>query len=264
MTIPRQLRHIMSAIASILVLAFAIIPLTVEPKDLKGWKVWIFIIAAVVAIFYVIAYYIQWKEDTVCNVRDQERDILIKKIAETVGATVSRESAPSSSFQTQVSTDDPQLYLSLPYPRPGAGLRAPIVLENRGKTTAHNVKILQFELKHKNVTFPVVSEICPGTRREILPQVEGTGPMLSHDLFHWLIQDWDGKGELTNDWPIKMTLNYTDPAGSNTIQQSVTLLFHPITFMMKRKQQDRGRQAPWNEEKAAVEFTDYKFERLQS
>ncbi len=81
--------------------------------------------------------------------------------------------------------------------------------------------------------------------------------MSDHDIFHWLMRDWDGNGELVDEWPIPLTVHYSDFSGKKQFVAKMILVFHPIRYMMDEKHNlgTRGYQHPlW-------EFRDIEFTR---
>jgi hypothetical protein len=138
---------------------------------------------------------------------------------------------------------------------------AQFILSNHGKITAHNIQIQPFKLCRKPVTFPLVPFIHPTKETGIQATVSDVGVMFQHNIFYWLNKDWDGGGEVTDDWPIDILINYSDPLGKK-FEATLKMIFHPITYMMNQKIRPDAPSFLRRQPQTSLEFTDIKHRPL--
>ena len=49
------------------------------------------------------------------------------------------------------------------------------------------------------------------------------------------MKDWNDNEELVEDWPIPIAVKYSDPLEEKSFETTMTLVFHPIRYMMNKK-----------------------------
>jgi hypothetical protein len=171
-------------------------------------------------------------------------------------------STSSSIKVLEITLDDPRIYLDIEPASETMFARTPFIVRNDGKYEAHHVAIKSFKLCRKTVAFPEIPVVAVGKLEKVLPTVEGEGQLLSHDIFNWLVKDWDGNGKLLEDWPIALTITYSDPLGMRHFEATVTLMFHPIRYLMYKRHNNapdfivRHREPSW-------EFVNPQFRLVQ-
>jgi hypothetical protein len=148
----------------------------------------------------------------------------------------------SDSATKEMTLDDPRIYLGIEPASEVMFPRTPFILRNEGKYEAHHVAIQPFKLCRKVVGFPEVAVVSVGKPEKALPTVEDDGgQMVNHNIFHWLNKDWDASGTLADeDWPIPITIKYSDPLDKRHFEGTVTLMFHPWTYNMNKKSNDKN------------------------
>lgn len=264
-----------SIIAGVCVLGLAAISLLVSPLDLIYWQRRILVIAVVGFLGIVVQGFIQSREDDQRSSKERQRDerdsetsaLLRKLVGERFGteksiplsaSEIAEVTRKETHTDVEMTVEDPRIYLDIGLPKEGFFQRTPFILHNQGKTTAHNVAIQSFKLKRKNVVFPDVAAIAVDDRAEVLPSVEDASQMQKHDIFHWLIQDWDGNGTLTDEWPIEIAVRYSDPLGKRHFEAKMTLLFHPIKHIMYRRTSESS-SPPFISKDPTWEFKNIRF-----
>jgi hypothetical protein len=274
MTLYLHRNHAFGFFAVVCMFFDALIP-ALAPAPQLGWLRWrvpLILFAVIALVCLIVQLFVLSKQEHDREERerlrveqDAERDGLIQRMVEKFeGSSASQKAAQiPAPNQPEVSAgmtiDDPRIYLGIEEPKEGMFARTPFILSNHGKTTAHNVSIQPFKLKRKNVTFPEVSSIAAGEKAQALPSIEGAGHMQAQDIFHWLVQDWDGNGELTDDWPIDLRVKFSDPLGKRFFESQMTLVFHPIKHIMYR-QRGPGKTPPFISKDATWEIKGIRFE----
>lgn len=157
-----------------------------------------------------------------------------------------------------MSANDPRIYIEdIKASTEAMFPKTPFVLHNRGKDVAHNVTITPFKLDRKSVTFPMIGDIPADGKKELLPEVEhADGLTDKHDIFHWLLTDWNkGGGEFKDEWKVPLCITYSDFA-KKTFEAKMTLVFFPIRAMLQRNHNwPKHDYVTW-------EFQDMEFKRL--
>jgi hypothetical protein len=157
----------------------------------------------------------------------------------------------------EVTSDDPRIYASIKESAEFAITRTPFALTNSGRDVAHKVTIeMLLDLKGRSVAFNTVEVIKPGDTEESLPTVESEDVIHKHDIFFWMLVDWnnDSKG-ITEEWSKPITIRYEDFRGRQ-FEASMTLMFYPIKHMLKENKRFKVRDyKTW-------EFRDIQFKRM--
>jgi pyrimidine deaminase RibD-like protein len=148
-----------------------------------------------------------------------------------------QRSAQLVETELQMSANDPRVYVTIKEPTEGMFPRTPFVLNNKGGDVAHRVKLeMPWKLNHRNVSFEAVETIQVGESRESLPTIDEEGLTTKHNIFHWLLQDWNGPTRgISEEWPRPLTVRYEDFSGRKKFEISMTLMFYPIKYMLKSK-----------------------------
>jgi hypothetical protein len=194
------------------------------------------------------------------NQEERDRKLAVAAVSEYVHRASSVQMTASSQIEEHdMSADDPRIYVEIRKADEAMFKRTPFVLHNRGKDVAHGIRIRPFKLKRKDVLFPVVEAIPAESNADILPEVAVDQPMNEHDIFHWLMKDWDGNGELVDEWPIPITVEYTDFSKKKKFQANMNLVFHPIRYLLDEKHNWPQR----NHEPPLWEFRDIEFKRVE-
>ena len=259
-----------------------VIPLFVSPDHLAWmrWRIAILVCLIVGLTGLGLQLYLQSREEKKRKREEEEREQrqeerdtrLVAKVIDEYRKT--EEHLPQkavfhmthdSAFPTDgMDVNDPRIYLEIEPAMEAMFPRTPFVLHNRGDQEAHKVTIQPFKLCRKSVVFPTVEVIPARDKRDALPTVEkGDGQMVNHDIFHWLMKDWNDNGELVDDWPIPIVVKYSDPLGRKSFEATMTFVFHPIRYMMNQKY-DRRDQPDFlkRHREPSWEFTDIKFKRI--
>jgi hypothetical protein len=157
-----------------------------------------------------------------------------------------------------IKATDPRVYpSSVMEPLNNLFPKTPFVLTNRGGEVAHKVRVeMLFKLKGKNVSFENIETLPVGESAETLPTIEGESLSTKHDIFHWLIADWNGESSgFTEDWPKPINIRWQDFSGKE-FTAAATLVFHPIKYMLKSNNNWPGTAA---KSYVTLEFKDLKF-----
>lgn len=193
----------------------------------------------------------------------EERDRLLihKAIEEYKLSNVATSIAQPVALPAELgmSPDDPRIYLEIERSADAMFRRTPFILQNRGKDVAHAAQIKSFKLKRKDVTFSPVEAIPAGNNKDVLPTIKSNEPMNEHDIFHWLLKDWDANGELLDEWPIPLTIEYWDFSKKKKFAVTMTLIFHAIRYLLDEKHN----WPPRNYSHPLWEFRDIQFKRLE-
>jgi pyrimidine deaminase RibD-like protein len=110
--------------------------------------------------------------------------------------------------ELEMVADDPRIYVAIKEPNDAMFPRTPFVLTNSGGVVAHRVMLeMPWKLKGRNVSFEMVETIPAGENRESLPTIGEEGLTSKHDIFYWLLQDWNGDSRgICEEWPRPLTV----------------------------------------------------------
>jgi hypothetical protein len=281
------MKHLFSWIAGVAMLSVSFIP-AVLPAPF-WWKVGLTGCALLGAGAFGLHLLAQYREDKKREEKEREREaresardekerkreetqeerdrLLIHKAIEEFKlsnvATSIVEPSVALPAELGMSADDPRLYLEIEQSTDAMFRRTPFILHNRGKDVAHAAQIQSFKLKRKEVTFPSIEAIPAGDKKDILPTIKSHEPMNEHDIFHWLLKDWDVNGELLEEWPIPLTIEYWDFSKKKKFAVTMNLVFHAIRYLLDEKHggQQRG-WPPRNYARPLWEFRDIQFKRV--
>jgi len=134
----------------------------------------------------------------------------------------------------EMTAADPRVYLEIEKSQEAMFQRTPFILHNAGGDVAHSITVSTFRLARKAVTVPSVETIPASRTENVLPTIDGADIMTQHDIFHWLAQDWNGNGTVTDDWPISLTIKYSDFSKKKTFATTMELLFHPVRYTVDK------------------------------
>jgi hypothetical protein len=263
------------------VIGQAILPLFAPPDQVTWlrWRVGGIILGVLALIALAIQLYLQHREEVKEKLRQEHRErereqrqeerdtkLVAKVIAEYQAGERPKEKSASrmthdSAFLARMELSDPLIYVDIEPANENMFARTAFILQNRGKNTAHKATVQPFKLFRKAVVFPTVEVIPAGEKRSTLPTV-GTDEslMFEHDIFHWLMKDWNANGELIDEWPIPISISYSDPLDQRHFEATMKLVFRPIRYMMNNKR-DRPHQPPFlqGQREPSWEFRDIKF-----
>jgi len=169
---------------------------------------------------------------------ERDRELIRKAVLEykaSIETVVQPLPSAAPPIELGMSADDPRLYLNIGHSTDAMFRKTPFILRNDGKDVAHTAQIQPFKLKRKDVTFAPIEIIPAGEKRNTLPTVNSHEPMTEHDIFNWLLKDWDGNGELVDEWPVPLTVEYSDFSKKKKFVASMTLVFYPIRFLLDEK-----------------------------
>ncbi|MGD0510079.1 MAG: hypothetical protein ABSA27_19930 [Terriglobales bacterium] len=136
----------------------------------------------------------------------------------------------------EILPSDPRVYpCSIKETKDALFHRTLFVLANRGGDVAHKVNIdMIWKIKGKNVSFPEVEAIPVGQESDFLPTIEGEPLMTKHDIFRLLLDDWNANsGSMVDRWPKEMNVRWQSYNGEKFVC-AVTLVFHPIEYLLRR------------------------------
>ena len=217
-------------------------------------------------VLLVLAEFVLWFEE---KRRDKKREelqaeankqLVLSTVAEFVSASTSKASSPTPNpTELGMSADDPRIYLEIANPKDSLVRRTPFVLRNHGKDVAHTVQIQPFKLDRKKVAFPLVEAIPPAQSGESLPTIDHADGILNeHDIFYWLLKDWNANGELIEEWPIQITVSYSDFSKKKNFLTTAKLVFHAIRYILE---QDHGGAWPGHD-RVLWEFREIEIRRV--
>ena len=189
----------------------------------------------------VLAEIVLWFEEKRRDKKREERQadankqLVLSTVAEFVSASSSQAASPMPNpTELGMSADDPRIYLEIKSSKDNLLRRTPFVLWNHGKDVAHTVQIEAVKLDRKRVTFPPVEVIPPTQSGESLPTIDrANGVLNEHDIFYWLLKDWNANGELIEEWPIQITVSYSDFSKKKTFLTTAKLVFHAIRYILE-------------------------------
>jgi hypothetical protein len=202
------------------------------------WTRWVVVGMALVAVVcYGVAEWLHHRDRKRWEAEQPERTRkLVLEIAEefehrkVVQGPPVTESVPKA--ESLISADDPRIYVSIQPAKEAMFSRTPFVFQNRGKDTAHNVAMEPFKLDRKTVTVPKIELIHADEEASGLPTIDKSDSFMEkNDIFHWLLRDWNANGELIDEWPIRLRVNYED-FNHQKFTAAMTLVFHPIRQIM--------------------------------
>ncbi|HTR26182.1 MAG TPA: hypothetical protein VMI10_19565 [Terriglobales bacterium] len=158
--------------------------------------------------------------------------------------------------KNEISAHDPRVYpISVKEPEEAIFPKSPFVLTNYGGDVAHKVRIqMLFKLRGRNVAFNTVEVLPAGGSVEVLPEIEDESLSTKHDIFHWLLADWNGDSRgISEDWPKPVNIHWSNHQGKE-FTTAATLVFHPIKYLLKRN-------TDWTKARnyTTIEFTDIRF-----
>lgn len=220
-------------------------------------RVSVLCVAAAIIIFVIggeiFAYFEEKKKKRLQF--EELKKFLVTQLRET---TVAPMASPPQTTELGMSADDPRICPNLEKPAPDLMQRTPLILINDGKDVAHSIQIQSFKLDRKNVSFPLIEMVRPGDKEEVLPTIDrADGVMNEHDIFHWLVKDWDKNGEMIDEWPVPIKISYTDFTKKKQFVTTATLVFHAIKYILERP------PTPWpSYDKVIVEFRDVNINRI--
>jgi hypothetical protein len=266
-------KHIFSFVAAAAMLNISFVPAFL-PAPL-----WLKVLLIGSGILGLLAFgfhlFLQSREEKKRETQQEERTFnLIKavaaefesKIALSKSATapiIVPAPSPSVTAELGMSADDPRIYLEIERSTDAMFRRTPFILHNRGKDVAHAAQIQSFKLKRKEVAFSPIEEIPAGGKKDVLPVIKSHEPMNEHDIFYWLLKDWDGNGELLDEWPIPLTIEYWDFTRKKKFSVTMNLVFHAIRYLLDEKHGGQQREwPPRNYARPLWEFRDIQFKRV--
>lgn len=218
-------------------------------------------LASVIVIFFIVAEIFLYFEEKRREQSQAEvnRQLVRSAVSEYVSAkAASVSSALPASTELGMSADDPRIYLEIEKPKDNLLRKTPFVLWNHGKDVAHTVQIQPLKLDRKKVTFTPVEAIPPTQSGESLPTIDRGGTLNEHDIPHWLLQDWNSNGELIEEWPIQVTVTYSDFSKKKHFVTSAKLVFHAIRYILE---EDHGGAWPGHD-RVLWEFRDIEIKRV--
>ncbi len=143
-------------------------------------------------------------------------------------------------IQSEIRDSDPRVYLMIKEPD-GVTLKHTLVmLKNHGGGVAHNVYIEPVTICRKLVEFTHVPVIAAGESAEIVPTVRGVDPGAPgrNDIFYWMEKDWSTyTGNITAEYSVPINVVYDDYTGTRHIQTAMMLIFYPLKYMHRRKEE---------------------------
>jgi hypothetical protein len=205
-------------------------------------------LAMALAVCLITSEVLQRKTEREKESRQEERD---RKLAQMVIAEYKASLSNTiiepmllQSTELSMSGDDPRIYLDIEKTGDPLFINTPVVISNSSKEVAHTVCIQSFKLKGKEVSFPSVEVVSPGDKKNILPEIQAGGRN-QNNIFHWLLQDWDGNGEMVEEWPKPLTANYSDFSKKKQFMVTMTLVFFPIRYLLSEKHNRPARRPLW-------------------
>lgn len=170
--------------------------------------------------------------------RDQKLIAIVLAKAGKLTEVPAQPSVPTPSVMPtmEVSPRDPRVYAdSIKETQDSIFPQTFFVLVNRGGDVAHKVKLeMLFKLRGRNVSFPDVEALPVNEPREVEPSIGEESLSRKHDVFHWLLEDWNANaGGLVEEWPKEMNLRWQNYRGEKFVC-ALTLVFYPIDYMLRR------------------------------
>jgi hypothetical protein len=223
-----------------------------------------FVVIGLVGVIAVCSFCLQliekrrrklWEEGQVERDRTLVRQTIqeLKPVSGSSATLAVQETRPPAK-SAEVLPHDPRIYASsIKESQDAMFPRTPFVLINRGGDVAHKVKTeMLFKLRGQNVFFPEVETVPVNEPCEILPTIGEESLMTKHDIFHWLLDDWNANaGGLVEEWPKELNIRWQNYNGDKFVC-AVTLVFHPLEYLLERN-------ANW----PAHEFTVSEFKNLR-
>jgi hypothetical protein len=134
---------------------------------------------------------------------------------------------------------DPKLYLDIKETPDNTFISTPFVLHNnREGGIAHNVQIAPLKIGYRLLTFPIIPVVLQGHSGESIPSANGaTTPFNRHNLFHWIVEDWNAKGTASGTTPmddskIQVVVEYEDSTGQKKFQAATELCFNNVKYIV--------------------------------
>ena len=142
-------------------------------------------------------------------------------------------------IRSEIRDSDPRVYLTVKEPDGVALKHTLVILKNHGGGVAHNVHIDPVTICRRQVEFTHVPVIAAGESVESVPAVRDVDPGAPgrNDIFHWMEKDWSTyAGNVTAEYSLPMNVIYDDYTGTRHIRTTMLLIFYPLKYMHRRKE----------------------------
>lgn len=139
---------------------------------------------------------------------------------------------------SEIRDSDPRVYITIKEPDGITLKHTLVILKNHGGGVAHNVHIEPVTICRKQVEFTHVPVIAAGESTESVPTVRGEDPGTPgrNDIFYWMEKDWSTyDGNVTAEYSVPINVVYDDYTGTRHIQTTMMLIFYPLKYMHRRK-----------------------------
>lgn len=143
-------------------------------------------------------------------------------------------------IQSEIRDSDPRVYLSIKEPDGITLKHTLMILKNHGGGVAHNVFIEPVTICRQQVEFTHVPVIAAGESIESVPTVRSVEPGNPgrNDIFYWMEKDWSTyAGNITAEYSVPINVTYDDYTGTRHIQTAMMLIFYPLKYMHRRKEE---------------------------
>lgn len=142
---------------------------------------------------------------------------------------------------------------------------SPLLLQNRGGSVAHNLKIAPFSIGFHEVKFPVLDSLGVGEKKKAVPCVRVSDED-RNSILYLLREQWKAKAEASGHQneeavtiPISMT--YTDFAGKFEFVTDAEVSYFPGRHEVSRKATANG-YADWPHESPAFNWREVRHARF--
>lgn len=185
--------------------------------------------------------------------RKRERAQFLKDVAAAVSGERVELPAPVLPLEKSLDPADPRIYLDAQYlPKSQNWIVTWLQLRNGGGSDAHRVQIRPLEIAYKQIGFDPIEVMRTG--EQVAPH---RSDYETRDLTAYILDEWNFRGELTNDVTVPIKIEYSDFTGKKRFESSMLLVFHPIQFTAERS----GNWAP-SERPRIWEVRGLEFNRL--
>ncbi|MGB9256673.1 MAG: hypothetical protein WCC25_17675 [Candidatus Korobacteraceae bacterium] len=143
-------------------------------------------------------------------------------------------------IQSEIRDSDPRVYLMIKEPDGVTLKHTLVILKNHGGGVAHNVYIEPVTICRKQVEFTHVPVIATGESIESVPTVRDIEPGTPgrNDIFYWMEKDWSTyTGNITSEYSVPINVVYDDYTGTRHIRTAMMLIFYPLKYMHRRKEE---------------------------
>jgi hypothetical protein len=211
----------------------------VPVEHIAPYKTWVIVALLLMLVALLIQTILQIRDDRQDKKERRQMNALIEQMNSRIFSNASPAVLEARlEPQSMISADDPRLYPEFLDERGSGHLykKTAIILQNRGRTDAHDVNIETIPLRANRVSFPTcIGVIAPQDKATFEPRMEGRWGRFSQNFVNALMEEWNTyKDPNLKQLEFSLKIVYRNFAGTAMFETVCPLILDPYVEALPR------------------------------